>query len=67
MREMRTQDSVKNYMSCKMTTGGRGTAPYQGEKAEDCIAERRKNLDIFDALGIRGVYAQERKQNESAR
>jgi len=54
-------------MSCKMTTGGRGTAPYQGEKAEDCIAERRKNLDIFDALGIRGVYAQERKQNESAR
>jgi hypothetical protein len=25
-----------------------------------------ESLDIFDALGVKGVYAQERKQSESA-
>ena len=31
---------------------------------ENAFAERRKNLDRFEALGVKGVYAPERKQGE---
>jgi hypothetical protein len=33
-------------------------------KSRDCIPERRKNLDRFDALRVKGVYASKREQGE---